>query len=104
MGKPGATLGYRVAPMNTARITSTVATERARGREAVESRRRILLRDQFVCQSCKRVTLPNRLQVDHIVPLHMGGHDTDENKQVLCVDCHLIKSEAEEKVRGGGIE
>lgn len=35
------------------------------------------------------------LEVDHIVPLFNGGHDTASNLQLLCLPCHLIKSRAE---------
>ncbi len=52
-------------------------------------------RDGFTCQLCKRLVLPAGIQVDHIVPLHMGGGDHDDNKQCLCLDCHDLKSEQE---------
>lgn len=64
------------------------------------ARERVLRRDNYLCQRClpERVTLA--IEVDHIVPLHMGGSDTDENKQGLCLACHLKKSKEEEKARG----
>lgn len=31
-------------------------------------------------------------EVDHIVPLHKGGNDSDGNKQSLCGACHAAKT------------
>ena len=41
-------------------------------------------------------------EVDHIVPLSMGGDDSDENKQLLCSDCHRLESFVETRRRRGG--
>lgn len=35
---------------------------------------------------------PNAFQVDHIIPLDMGGTDTLENKQPSCRACNRAKS------------
>ena len=42
-------------------------------------------------------------QVDHVMPLHLGGAESDENRQWICPDCHKRKSEQEERERGGGV-
>lgn len=34
-------------------------------------------------------------QRDHIVPLHKGGEESDDNVQGLCDECHLAKSKLE---------
>lgn len=34
-------------------------------------------------------------QVDHIVPLAKGGTDDLENLQLLCIECHKIKTQRE---------
>lgn len=75
-------------------------TERIRGHELVKIRDRILLRDGYACRTCGRVSVDN--QVDHIVPLHLGGHESDENRQTLCQACHERKTEAEGRERAGG--
>lgn len=31
-------------------------------------------------------------QYDHITPLGLGGKDTTENMEVLCLDCHAVKT------------
>ena len=36
-----------------------------------------------------------RLQVDHIVPIHFGGGNTEANAAVLCANCHEAKSDCE---------
>jgi 5-methylcytosine-specific restriction endonuclease McrA len=77
---------------------SHVATKRIRGYELTRIRKRIGLRDSYECQVCGRVTVKG--EVDHIVPLHRGGAESDENRQWLCKSCHSLKSEREEKERG----
>ncbi|MEJ7746069.1 MAG: HNH endonuclease signature motif containing protein [Luteimonas sp.] len=55
---------------------------------------RIKLRDNYICQLCKRVTVEG--DVDHRIPLAKGGTDTDDNLQWLCrVPCHADKSARE---------
>jgi 5-methylcytosine-specific restriction protein A len=40
-------------------------------------------------------------EVDHIVPLELGGSDSDANKQSLCRECHAAKTDREREVRDG---
>jgi 5-methylcytosine-specific restriction protein A len=40
-----------------------------------------------------------RLEVDHVVPLAIGGQESDFNRQLLCYDCHKLKSELERQGR-----
>ena len=89
-------LEKRIATLDVTRGSPVV--ERIRGRKLARIRERILLRDSFTCQRCGRVDL--HLEVDHIAPLHLGGQETDINRQCLCVDCHDIKTKQEEKERG----
>lgn len=66
------------------------ASARQRGRKGCELRNR---RRKALCVACEakgRVTLAT--EVDHIVPLHKGGPDTDENTQPLCGECHAAKT------------
>lgn len=37
------------------------------------------------------------LQNDHIVPRHLGGGDEPENRQLLCPNCHVLKTMTEIK-------
>ena len=75
------------------------AVERIRGGRQRKIRQRIMLRDNYTCRMCGRVTAHG--EVDHVVPLHMGGVEgSDANLQYLCRGCHRLKSDQEEKERG----
>lgn len=78
------------------------AVERIRGYALTKIRLRILLRDGYSCAVCGRVSARD-LVVDHVVPLHLGGAESDENRQALCPECHDAKSAREEEGRGGSI-
>lgn len=92
------TLKSKIATLDTRR-GSPVAPDRIRGYDLVIIRARIGLRDQYTCRLCGRVTAHG--EVDHIAPLHLGGAESDENKQWTCRACHRAKSEREEKDRYG---
>lgn len=75
------------------RVTRIGPTDRERGRPGARARQRVLLRDGYLCQVCiadGRVTVA--VEVDHIVPLHRGGVDTDHNKQSICATHHREKT------------
>ena len=44
------------------------------------------------CARCGSLILADVVDVDHVQPLALGGEDTDGNVQILCRDCHLIKT------------
>lgn len=67
-------------------------TDRLRGRRAVEQRARRLSSHPLCAHCLKAGRIQVATEVDHVVPLHMGGPDTDENTQNLCHDCHTDKS------------
>jgi len=72
---------------------NTLSAKRKTGRAGVVERERIKTRDKYTCQHCGIVT--QKLEVDHKVPLHQGGHDYDSNKQSLCIPCHEKKTRGE---------
>ena len=78
------------------RVGSPVV-KRILGRHLQRIRDRILLRDEYTCRKCGRVTVDG--EVDHIVPLVLGGSSADSNLQYLCRPCHQVKSLGEEKER-----
>jgi hypothetical protein len=46
------------------------------------------------CQSCQSVIHPGqKWEIDHIIPLAIGGPDTIENMQILCKICHRFKTD-----------
>ena len=87
----------KVATLDTRRC-APVAVERIRGGRLDKIRQRIGLRDEYTCRMCGRVTAHG--EVDHIVPLAVGGGNNEENLQWCCVSCHRLKSDQEEKERG----
>lgn len=91
------TLKPRISTIDTRR-GAPVAVERIRGGRLKVIRERIGLRDEYTCRACGRVTVDG--EVDHEIPLHLGGQESDENRQWICHDCHRRKSEQEEKERG----
>lgn len=82
---------------NTLRMADTqpvkvavVADRRITGRRLQARRHVVWLRDPR-CAVCKRVVpYPAGFELDHIVPLFMGGEDVEENCQVLCVHVQII--------------
>jgi 5-methylcytosine-specific restriction protein A len=78
-----------------------VAAERIRGGRLKTIRERVALRAGYCCEICGQVTRLAIGEVDHVVPLHLGGQETDNNRQFLCVSCHKAKSEREERGRNG---
>lgn len=64
------------------------------------TRKRILDRDEGLCQPCMREgRTAVGTQVDHITPKSRGGSDDDANLQTICVACHATKTARES---GGG--
>jgi 5-methylcytosine-specific restriction endonuclease McrA len=74
-----------------------VAENRVVGRELTRIRERIIVRDGAACRKCGKMV--GRLEVDHVVPLALGGQESDFNRQLLCYDCHKLKSELERQGR-----
>lgn len=68
-------------------------------REWAIIRDRIIKRDKGLCQEHKRQGVIKVAQkyrtVDHIVPRNRGGSDEDDNLELLCKQCHDIKSAKE---------
>lgn len=95
----------RVQTINVA-AAAPAESERVRGSRWMGIRQRVLQRDNGLCQHCKadgRVTLAD--EVDHITPLHAGGHATDERNLVsLCKACHKAKSDREDSERRGRVQ
>ncbi|GFM89357.1 hypothetical protein PSCICO_47560 [Pseudomonas cichorii] len=92
------TLRPRIEPAQTSRLKSAAPTEWGSGRGGRPWRRireRILIRDQYTCQKCGKIT--EQLEVDHIIGKTLGGTDDDLNLQSLCVPCHQVKTAAESR-------
>ncbi|MBN1157397.1 HNH endonuclease [Candidatus Woesearchaeota archaeon] len=57
-------------------------------------RKDVLRRDKYRCSICNKRFRKKDLDVDHIIPVRMGGHLFDKkNLRTLCKECHKKKSE-----------
>ena len=66
--------------------------ERLRGRRAVVQRKR-RLQAEPLCRDCTTKGIVREASVpDHIVPLALGGDDSDANTRNLCADCHQART------------
>ncbi len=86
----------RITPIDLRR--GSPVTHRIVGRELTRIRERILVRDGAACRKCGKGV--GRLEVDHVVPLAAGGSNAELNLQLLCIDCHKLKSLKEGTDRG----
>lgn len=74
-------------------------TKRGYGAPWRKIRVRILKRDNYLCQPCKRAgKLSPANEVDHVINKERGGTDDDDNLQSICGDCHKAKTAKESKV------
>jgi 5-methylcytosine-specific restriction protein A len=70
-------------------------TPRLRGRKLQQRRARYLFAHPL-CRMCESQNIVRAATViDHIMPLHKGGADTEDNWQPLDDECHRIKSAAD---------
>jgi 5-methylcytosine-specific restriction protein A len=70
--------------------------QRGYGSEWDKQRRRVLERDNYLCQVCmKKGWISRARQVDHVLPKAFGGSDDDDNLQSICVPCHKAKTALE---------
>lgn len=75
--------------------------ERKRGRAGQAARLRRLALYPLCVECFKRGLVKATAIIDHITPLALGGRDTDENCQGLCLMCNAIKTAAESASAGG---
>jgi len=56
-------------------------------------RKDVLRRDKYTCCICKQRMRKKFLDVDHIIPVQMGGQLFDkDNLRTLCKECHKSKT------------
>lgn len=109
------TLKPRVATISTQRIKIVEArrdgatpredaTPRTRGRAWMEIRARWLRANPLccVCEAEGKITVAD--EVDHIVPLSVGGRDDESNYQSLCKPCHAVKTAGEAARRSTNVQ
>jgi 5-methylcytosine-specific restriction endonuclease McrA len=60
-------------------------------------RKRILERDGHACTACTDKEGP--FEIDHHLPIWLGGDDTDDNLRTLCRNCHKVETKVSCKAR-----
>jgi 5-methylcytosine-specific restriction protein A len=69
-----------------------LGVKRLAGRKLQATRLRLWAKGPL-CKTCNRLTrYPDGFELDHKLPIHKGGDNTDGNLQILCPECHLKKS------------
>lgn len=65
-------------------------------------RKDVLRRDRYTCSICKKRLRKKYLDVDHIIPIRMGGDLYDKaNLRTLCKDCHKKKTRLDNEALTG---
>lgn len=54
----------------------------------------LMLKQEGLCVYCKADLNESGRHLDHIIPLALGGSNTDENVQLLCPTCNTSKGSA----------
>jgi len=49
---------------------------------------RIVRRDNQTCQICGKNLREDEIEIDHIIPVHMGGPTEEHNLRVACIECN----------------
>lgn len=69
-----------------------VKAKRIRGRPLQRIRKEHFSKNPLCVNCFKKGIFRQATQLDHIVALDNGGLDVEENRQGLCVDCHVEKT------------
>lgn len=102
-------LAWRVPRAELSRVTALSPSEdgyapRLHGTTAGNFNARILARDPL-CKCCLSMSpsiVSPSVEVDHIVPRHLGGTNEEGNMQGICVPCHRAKTASEKAARANG--
>jgi 5-methylcytosine-specific restriction protein A len=83
------------APREAWQRPAKYSDKRVRGRAGQRERARILA-EEPLCRKCLEQDITTAsAEVDHIIPLSLGGREERSNKQALCKPCHAAKTAAE---------
>lgn len=66
-----------------------------RRKRSDKARRAIWERFNKTCQMCFRPTDEKGYDLDHRIPLEIGGDDSDDNLHPLCRPCHKLKTKGD---------
>ena len=80
----------RVAPKSGERVEATT-----RGKVSTRRCAIVIASQNGRCRiCCDRLST---FEIDHIIPLWLGGDDIDDNCQALCIPCHRYKTKADKR-------
>jgi HNH endonuclease len=82
-----------VKPLGQGWERNELSPRRINSYQADKRRKRIMVRDKYICQLCHKIALQG--EADHITPLHQGGSEADTNLQWTHIECHAEKSKRE---------
>ena len=85
-------------PSQIAPVPSREVVE-ATKRKAMSAGRRLRILRQWKshCVGCNKNLLGVAFEVDHFIPVELGGDDEDYNMRPLCIPCHKRKTKADIK-------
>lgn len=63
-----------------------------RKKNNIYKRMEVLYKQDYKCLKCQVLLHPRLFEVDHILALCLGGDNTPENLQALCLNCHALKT------------
>jgi len=97
------TVKPRIKALSTVNARPMQTTKRPTGNSLYALMKSFSINHPRVCAECVRQgTVSYGEELDHIVPLHLGGSNSVHNLQWLCYSHHLEKSQAEEYNRNQG--
>ena len=92
----------RVQTLKASRVQQIEGTKRISGNSLYAIMKRFGRMHPRICAECRRQGLVGfGDELDHIVPLHLGGKEADANRQWLCRKHHAEKTAREASERAG---
>lgn len=82
---------YKAPPRE--RVVRAAHSKKKRSSLSPSQRTRIMQRDGFRCRRCGAGPDDERLVIDHVTPVSMGGTSHDQNLQTLCTPCNQGKAD-----------
>jgi hypothetical protein len=80
-------------PVRFKDIKSLAKNSNSRKNIPAAMRMKILKRDNFRCKLCGSDSTKSKIQVDHVVPVALGGITEERNLQTLCDECNMGKGD-----------